>query len=245
MANPTHVATGVIATGSTSAAPAYPAAPAPAAGNLLILAVTCKPDTATAPAIAGWTNRLDQSVGGGVAGAGTGPQKLFLYTKIAAGGESGTVTVTPATVASNVCLASIACYACTAGTTFDIDVSYGTQATATTSLVANKVGADREIAGDTMFFCLVTSANNAMTAETIGTNGVGFSPVNNNQDAGSTTGNDAQMSMNDRPATSGAATAASHPQATITSSTGGAAIVRMREVPVPPFQTLLAPRTGY
>lgn len=232
MASPTHVGTGTIVAGTTNSAPAYPASIN--AGDLIILAVTSKPDTSTYPAIAGWTKQLDVSVGSGTVGGGTGPQRLGIYTKIAAGGESGTVTVTPATVASNVCEASIAAYRlATPGTAFSIDVGSGSMTTASTSFSTPNGSSDRVVPGDTVFFAEVVSSNQAMSGITISALGAGFSAAANNQQLGTANGNDLTMTMNHRASGSGAATAATTAIATITSSTGGTAFVRMREVPAP------------
>ena len=86
--------------GATSVAPAYPASIA--TGDLLVLIIGMKPTSAGSGSVTtptGWTaiTSLTGAGGYGTVGTDTGDTNVFAYYKIAAGGETGTLTVTLAT----------------------------------------------------------------------------------------------------------------------------------------------------
>ncbi len=86
------------AASGTSVAPAYPASVA--SGNLLVLIIGMKPTTANGGTVttpSGWTLITSLTGAGGYGatlGADTGNTNIFAYYKVAAGGESGSLTVT-------------------------------------------------------------------------------------------------------------------------------------------------------
>lgn len=86
------------AAGGTTVAPAYPATPA--AGDLFVMIIGMKPGTANTGAVttpAGWTPIVSLTGAGGYGatlGADTGNTNLFTFYKVAAGGETGSLTVT-------------------------------------------------------------------------------------------------------------------------------------------------------
>lgn len=91
----TYISTGTGNSGSTSCAPAYPASIA--AEDYLVLTVTSGGPTAadsvpTAPA--GWDLLGTSFNTDGTWGADTGPRRCTLFGRVAAGGESGSITVT-------------------------------------------------------------------------------------------------------------------------------------------------------
>ncbi len=220
--------TGVVVAGTTSAAPVVP--DTRAAGNLLIMGATAKPDTVTFPTISGWTKQLDVSVGSGTPGAGTGPQRLAVYTKVSDGTETGAVTVTP-TGTANVTLAGIYCWSVAAGQSFAIDVNSGSDTTAGANLSVTKGGTDRETGGDWMAVVACSTANANMGSATVTATGATYGTATERSDVGSTNGDDARLNLLDRPVSSGTATDATVFTTNITGTvTGGAAFIRLREV---------------
>lgn len=83
---------GTASYGTTSVTPAYPASIS--AGNLLVLTVVNKYPAATPSTPDGWTLIGSASGGAGDSGADTGQVLVTGWYKIAAGTESGTVSVT-------------------------------------------------------------------------------------------------------------------------------------------------------
>jgi hypothetical protein len=87
------------ASGATTSLGTSPiAVPYPAeivADDLLLLVVGVKPDTATVTTPSGWTapDNSNATGGTGAQGAGTGPCRVAVFTKVAAGTETGTQSV--------------------------------------------------------------------------------------------------------------------------------------------------------
>ena len=77
--------------GSTSVAPSYPTGAV--AGDLFVLLVGIKPGTSTAATPSGWTAAGSVASTTGTTGTDTGPMRAQAFTKTAAGGESGSVSV--------------------------------------------------------------------------------------------------------------------------------------------------------
>lgn len=230
-----HVGTGAVASGATSAAAAYPTGLA--AGHLLLLTATCKPDTSTFPEITGWILQVDVSVGSGDGGPGNGPQRLGLYTRSADGSETGTVTVTPSGT-PNVVQAAISAYSVASGTVFALDIATGSDTSAATNLSATADHIIGETANDRMFWGPVASANSNMGSSTVNATGATYGTSAERVDGGTNTGNDSRLAHGDRPVNSGTATAATVFTSTIAAVvTGGCVFVRMREAPRPVHPT--------
>lgn len=88
-----YVSKGTTSYSATAPAPSYPASIA--AGDMLVLAVGIKPITATIATPSGWTPLLEATGTGGTGttGADTGTMSVAVFTKIASGSESGTLTL--------------------------------------------------------------------------------------------------------------------------------------------------------
>lgn len=222
----THVATSTIVAGTTTVDAVVPTGFAP--GNLLIMAVGAKPDTVTFPTISGWTKQVDQAVGSGTAGVGTGPSRIGVYTRTADGSEGATVTVTPSGT-SNVVEAGIGAWSYGAGSGWSLDTAYGSDTTSDTSFSATADHVLGETAGDTMWFTLVGTADTNFGSVNVAATGATYGTTTERTDVGSSNGNALRLNIADRPITAGTATAASVATSTASSATvGGAGFVRLR-----------------
>jgi len=106
-------ALGSIGGGTTSCTPGFPAV---SAGDLLVLMVGNKYPTNGPSTPAGWTLLAQETGGNGSAGADSGTVYVTLFTKIADGTESGTLTVS--VPAANACGARIFSFTKSSGEAF-------------------------------------------------------------------------------------------------------------------------------
>ena len=231
-------AAGTIVAGTTSAAPAYPAGIG--GGDAVFLGATWKLETATAPTISGWTIVVNQTVGSGAAGVGTGAQRIVIWRKdTVAGGESGTVTVTPSGTV-NVTEAGIIAFSKT-GSSWDITYDYGNDTTAAVNLSCTSQAQIAHAAADLIAFFAGAAANSNMGSSTVATTGVVYGTAVEHSDVGSANGNAIRASWNSRPVTSGTQSAVTTFASTIAVSvTGGVGLVRLRETGMDP-RTMIQP----
>ncbi len=227
-----QVATSTIVAGNVGVPVAFPSPVGGLmVGDLLLMSVTSKGSASTHPTISGWTKQVDLVHGvGTTVGAGTGPQRQSLWTKISDGTETGTVSVTPAGTASNMALGGMAAYRSNTGA-FDLD--YASGSTSTTATTAFSVTADHNqtlAAGDVEFFALAASANTNFGSSTVNATGITFGGATERTDIGTANGDDGRLSLNDRPATAGTSSASTIATSTAGAATyGGAIFVRIRE----------------
>lgn len=225
-----HIGTGAVNTGTTSCSPAYSGTIL--AGDLLMLGANASSSaTVTYPDIAGWTKVYDLALGGGSIGAGTGPRRVALYAKIAAGGESGTVTVTP-TGDSNVVSASITAWRSGTGV-FVIERDTAQDTTGDTNLSMTSPTTFGETSGSYMVGFVACPANSNLGSQTFNATGATYGTAAEHIDTGSNTGDDTRTSWMSRPVSSGTASAATVYTSTTNQVTGGIVFNHLREGTAP------------
>lgn len=117
---------GATATGTTSLSVAYPTTP-PVAGAQMILVIANKYPTNAPTTPAGWTLEARASGGSGTSGVDKGSVYCSVYSKIAAGGETGNVAVT--ITSGNSSEGRIIYYTLPAGKTWSIATALGSDNT--------------------------------------------------------------------------------------------------------------------
>lgn len=217
--------------GTTPLVPAYPSGFA--TGDLLVLHVTNKPETAVPTTPAGWTLEESRSGGSGSAGADSGDVLVSVYTKTADGTESGTLSVT--ITGANSARAKM--YAYTSSNTSALwltDSADGVDSTAGTgwsvSTGAISVQPDDLVLA---FSGINTDLGNA-TTEALAMSGVTFGTMVERDDASISTGNDLSMVASEHPVTAGTVSAAATFTMTWTASganypAGATVLLRLRE----------------
>lgn len=230
------------ASGGTSVAPAYPASIA--AGDLLVLVIGMKPSTANGGSVttpAGWTSVTSLTGAGGYGvtlGADTGNTNVFTFYKVAAGTESGSLTVTIAT--NGVSWGQIYRLSNATGS-WDIAGATGSDIVGDTT-VSIAMGTNPGVtAGDYILGAMVIPTDVTTPAqfslEALTQVGVTFGSVTEISEPDSTTGNDIGGFTMRAPVSSGTASAAP----VLTATAGGTAtnvrgpgvFVRVRETIVP------------
>jgi hypothetical protein len=227
------VAFGTIGTGgsgTTAPAPAYPASIA--AGDLLVLCVVNKYPTNAPATPAGWTapsNNTGTGDPGDGPGADVGATYATIYTKVATGGESGSVTVT--ITGGNSSYGFIARYTNATGAWLTAAANGG-DTTSGTAWSAT-MGSDPGIAGGDMVVAC-SGKNNGVaigaSAEAITTTGITYGTATERGDNGTSFGDNVMAVVSDHVVTSGTSSAA--PVYTFTNSlnsAGGTVILRIRE----------------
>jgi len=116
-------ARGNTANGTTSLSVPHPSGTT-SAGNYLIIFVSLKPETPTPSTPSGWTLLSTSTGGKGAAGIDAGFMKTVAYGKIAAGGETGNVSIT--LTGGNVAQAWMMRFTKSAGASWDIAASNAT-----------------------------------------------------------------------------------------------------------------------
>ncbi len=207
------------ASGST-VAPAYPASIA--AGNLLVLVVGQKPTTANGGGVttpAGWTLVGSLTGAGGYAdtlGADTGNTNLYVFTRPAAGGESGSLSV--ALSDNNVAWAFIARISATIQSWLVAAVTASDISGGSVSLAFGNPGIS---AGDLLLWamCIPTDVTtpSQFSAHAISAAGATFGTVTEIAEADSGNGNDIGGFAARAVVSTGAATAGP----TVTATAGG------------------------
>lgn len=232
-------ATAYSAAGGASVAPTYPASIA--AGDLLIMIVGLKPSVANSGVVgtpSGWSNiGVGQVTGGGYGatlGADTGNTTIAAFSKTAAGGESGTVSVS--LTSNNVTWAKI--FRLSGSGVWSVAAAFADDSSAgnvSLAFPANPgvTANDFILAG----MCIPTDVTtpSQFSAEALSQASVTFGTVTEIEEPDSTTGNDIGGFLVRAPVNSGTATG----NPTLTATAGGTTtnvrgpgvFVRIRELP--------------
>jgi len=225
---------GAGANGGTSVSPTYPASIA--AGDLLVLTVTSGGATSPTPSTpAGWTSQGSYVTTDGTYGIDTGPRRVTVFTKVAAGGETGTLAVT--ITGGDSCRGSI--MRVTKGQasyTWGIAATGGNYSAAGTA-VSVTGGAIGFAPGDLVIVSNGQRVDTAtQSAQALAASGITFGTLTNRTSTAVTTGNDHRHVIDSRPVTAGTASVA--PTWSYTASAACSAAIhflRIREVPPTEF----------
>lgn len=212
------------ASGGASVAPGYPASIE--ANDKLILLIGMKPSTANSGSVTtpgGWTAEGSITGAGGYGttlGADTGNTNLFVFSKTAAGTESGTLSVTVST--NNVCWGAIIRCDGNLGADATWSVAMTTGSDTSSGNVSIAMGADPGVtAGDLVIgaMCIPTdvSTPSQFSAEAFSQTGVTFGTVTERAEPDSNVGNDIGGFICTAPVSSGTSSAAP----TMTATAGG------------------------
>ena len=226
------------ATGGTSVTPAYPASIA--AGDLLVLIIGMKPSAANGGSVTtptGWTPITSLTGAGGYGttlGADTGNTNVFTFYKVAAGTESGTLSITLAT--NNVSWAQM--YRFSGTGTWDVAGTTGSDTAAGNVSIAHSANPG-VTAGDYILGAMVIPTDVTtpaqFSAEALSQTGITFGTVTEISEPDRSTGNDMGGVTYRAPVSSGAASAAPTFTATAGGTTtnvrGPGVFIRIREVP--------------
>jgi hypothetical protein len=223
---------GASANNATSATVAYPSGIA--AGDLLVLTAVVKYSAATPPG--NFTEHTNEVSGGaGSSAADTGTVRVYVWTRIADGTETGDVSVTKTTQTGSVILARMHRYSKSlAGRSWGLASTTGTDVDGGTSWSVTG-SADPGLQAGDMLLCITGANTDAATAGSQAASASGISAwgtVNERDDTGTTTGHDVRLTMSEHPVTTGTSSGA--PTHTLTWSTtspeGGTIFLRLREV---------------
>ena len=202
--NISYVGIGTAATGTTPITPSYPAGIL--AGDLLVMSVINKYPASPPATPAGWTPAGQAQGGAGSSGDDSGQVLSTVFVKEAAGGESGTVSVTVA--GANSSSAIILAFRKTAGTAWDYAATGGSDNSAGTSWSAAGAANPGIRAGDLV---VAASAANSdapsFSAQAVVAAGVtGWSAAAEMHDAAVGSGNDMRHVVSRHPVLAGDAT---------------------------------------
>lgn len=230
----TFVSIGAGANGGTSVAPTYPASIA--AGDLLVLTVTSGGATSPTPSTpSGWTSWGSYVTTDGTYGIDTGPRRVTVFTKVAAGGETGTLAVT--VTGGDSCRGSI--MRVTKGQasyTWDVAATGGDYSAAGTA-VSVTGGAIGFAPGDLVIVSNCQRVDTVtQSAQALGASGITFGTLTNRTSTAVTTGNDHRHVIDSRPVSTGSASVA--PTWSYTASAACSAAIhflRIREIPPTEF----------
>jgi hypothetical protein len=213
------------AAAGTTVSPTYPATIS--AGNMLILIVGLKSSTANAGTVttpSGWTlvlayeNANSENTGGYTTtlGAGTGNTNLYVYKKVAAGTETGTLAVTLGT--NNVSLAAIYNYSKTAAN-WRINCSPGNDVTTGTAVGIGAFYPLGVASGDQILMGMVYPDNVAtFSAESFASSGATIGTVTEIAEAATATGNRIGGVVASAACTAGSSAASIRPTFTATAA---------------------------
>lgn len=216
--------------GTTSIDVAYPASIA--AGNMLVAFICTKYPGNAPPAPSGWTLAVSRTGGAGASGVDSGDVDIRMFTKIADGTETGTVTF--ANAGANCMSGRMARFTKAAAKNWDVSTGFGSQNTATASWSVSTTLTD-VTGGDVVFsVCGVNSNVNTFSAEAITATGLTVGTETERTDAGTASGDDAHLVAASHVITAGPAT--SIVTFTMTSSgsstnepAGAVVLLRLRE----------------
>jgi hypothetical protein len=212
-------------------------------GDLLVLMVGVKPDTASVTTPTDWSDvsNGEAAGGGGTTGADTGPTRLkTMYRVVPSGGLTGTLNITLAST-PNVSwgiFMTLRGY----GSSWSVAGANGIDSTTGTPFTAT-MGSDPGIATDDVVLvggCIPTDVTTPaqFSAETLTATGVTFGTVTEIGEPDSTSGNDIGGVLCWAPATAGSSSAAAVFSATAGGTTtnvrGPIVLVRARESTAPP-----------
>jgi hypothetical protein len=239
------------AAGGTSVAPAYPASIA--AGDLLVLIIGMKPSTANSGSVTtpdGWTAITNGSLTGAggygtTLGGDTGNTNVFTYYKVAAGTETGSLTVTIAT--NNVSWAQMYRFSTSLTTmVWSVAGATGTDIVGNTTVSIAMTSDPGVTGGDYIIgaMCIPTDVTTPaqFSAEALSQTGVTFGTVTEISEPDSDIGNDIGGVTYRAPVNSGTSSATSTFTATaggtVTNVRGPGVFIRIREIPIPSAPTL-------
>lgn len=231
-----YVAAGTVATGTTSATPAAPSGIA--TGDLIVIAVGSKPDTAPVTQPSGW-DLIGTAVGGtGSQGSGTGATRTTWFSRQ----RDATWSAMPSVAVSSGNAMWAQAYivrTSVAGGDYDTSMATGARTTASTSWSVPLGSNPGFTTGDLVLFTGVTTSGAlTVSSESISATGATFGTKTEISEPKTTTGNDVGGFVAWCMVTAGNATANATVTATMSSSTGAtgvSAAVRIREA-APPAQ---------
>lgn len=231
---PTGIATG---TGSTSISPDNPASTAD--GDMVLLAVVAKPDTATIVTPTGWDPIVngENAGGGGTTGADTGPTRCAVFAKRV----NGTIATAPtvSVTSGNSCWAQMFAYRSTHGANTGwslaaangIDSTTGSAWSATCATNPGLEAGDWVLVASSIPTDVTTPAQ--FTGESISATGATFANMVERSEPEGTVNNDIGGFVFQMDVTAGPATAApvvtATAAATNTNVRGVSVLVRMRD----------------
>lgn len=218
----------VTSTAGTAVSVAYPASIA--TGDQVFYALHSKPAaSASHPTVTGWTKIFEGSLGGGTAGATTGPTLTTVYQKDTVGAETGSVSITP--TSANVSQGAIIAFSNTSAAWASSVVASGSQTTAVTSISITTNATLAETTGDWVLGVTSAAVNTNLSSHAFTTTGVTWSAVATEQvDTGSGLGQTARMALSTRQVASGTGTAAPVYTATAGSAeTAGVVLIKLHE----------------
>lgn len=211
--------------------------PSLADGDLVLLMVVTKPDTATVVTPTNWTLITDVAGGGGTTGPAVGPTRQAWFYRVK-DPSWASVPALAVTGANSTATMSVR-VSPTAGGTWDVAAATGTYGDA--GVVANgaaTLSSDPGIAADDLLLCGYSSMSVAPTwsAQAITAPGVTIGAATERSEAIETlTGDDVGGMLFTASATAGTSTGAPSTAATASTSTRGTvALVRVREAVAPP-----------
>lgn len=222
------------ATGGTPLTIPYPASIA--AGDLLVLVIVTKfdPDVPSDPS--GWTLRGQVAGGAGFNGADRGTIVTSVWTKEAAGTESGSLSVT-CSASNNVDYGQIFRYSKGASNTWGIAATTGSDNTVGTSWSVTGAANPGITAGDVILACsgVNTDAYTYSSEDMTATGISAWGTMAEREDSGTITGSDVALIVSEHPVTTGTSSAA--PVFTMTGSgsnadspAGSTVFLRLREI---------------
>lgn len=224
------VASGAVATGTTSLSVPYPAGLS--SGDLLLLAIGNK-YPANAPSVpSGWTQLAQGSGGAGASGADSGQVYSTVMYKAADGSETGNLSVT--LTSSNSCIGRMFCYSNATGA-WDLAAVTDDDTVASTTMsfaFASNHGVE---AGDFIVAASVANGTSAtFSSPSFTQSGVTFGAITERQDSGTTLGDNIGLIVYETSASSG--TASGNPSHQFTANTafgnypaGACVFARLRE----------------
>lgn len=220
---------GTGANGSTSVAPSYPASIA--AGDYLTLHVSSGGTGNPTPSTpSGWTLLATGTSTDGTFGIDTGPRRMTVFGKIAAGTETGTLSVT--ITSGNTCRGTIARWTKSGSGTWTIEAQGADDSTSGTGVSMTTASMNWNT-GDATCVAVCQRVDSAtQSAQSLTASGVTFGTMTNRASTAVTTGNDHRHVVD----TFAAITGTSNVNATATwaytasaAVSAGGVIVRLRE----------------
>lgn len=219
---------GTVGIGSTTVTPGVPA-DGLITGDLCLIIVVTKPDTAAITTPTNWTLVGVVSGGGGTVGNGTGPTKCAVFSRIK---DSSWSTMPAVAITSGNSSAAIAVKYSNATGLWNLAASSGSYSGNGTAWSAT-TGSNPGITSNDL--CLIACSNQdeapTWSAQALAATGVTFGTLAERTEAlETTTGNDVGGMVCDVPATSGTSTASPVFTATTSAaSRGNTLVVRLRE----------------
>jgi hypothetical protein len=223
-------AAGAWATGTTSLTVPYPSGIT--AGQLLVLYITGRYSIATTPTPTGFTLQTNASAvasgGAGTNALNTGTSKVWIYTRIADGSETGSLVVA---VSGNNFQAIIERYTKAAVESWDIAASVGGDVTVDTAYSVTGTAIVSFMPADLLLSATVTAADTpTYSAQAFTATGATFGTATSSSSA-STTANHQRAGLHRRAVTAGGGTVAPVFTQTLSSADAGSTgFLRLREV---------------